>query len=116
MIFSIKWNDGYYEWTYRLTNNEFQSLVANGRFTLISSSRGEDVVYDTHQKRQSTYYPIGVPEILDVANPFNNIYKNGIGNYFSKDPHGSFHPGTGNWTRFAELIHTFDLTVPVEQY
>ena len=113
-MFSIKWNDGYYEWTYRLTNSEIQSLIKNGRFTLISSkSDGTDIVYDNVQKRQRQYTPITEPEIIDPANPFNNIYKSGIGNYFSRDPEGSYRPGVGNWTRFADLIDTFNLKQPI---
>ena len=113
-MYRIKWNDGYYDWTYRLTNSEFQSLITNGRFKLISSNRdGTDIVYDNEQKRQRQYSPITECYILDPANPFNNIYKSGIGNYFGNDPEGSYRPGVGNWTRFAELIDTFNLTQPI---
>ena len=113
---SIKWNDGYYEWTYRLTGEEFQSLLDSRRFTYIRKLPNGDLVYDNEQQRQRTYHPAEVPSILDVANPFNDVYKSGIGNYFSKDPQGSFHPGTGKWSPLAEKIVTFNLATPVEQY
>lgn len=75
-----------------------------------SKSDGTDIVYDNVQQRQRRYTPITEPEIIDPANPFNNIYKSGIGNYFSRDPEGSYRPGVGNWTRFADHIDTFNLT------
>ena len=113
---SIKWNDAFYEWTYRLTSKEFDGLVSNGRFKRISSYKDTDIVYDTEQQRQRTYVPAEVPSILDCANPFNNVYKSGIGNYFRHDPEGSYRPGTGNWTSFVERIHNFDIKRPVENY
>uniref|UniRef100_A0A1X7V266 2'-5'-oligoadenylate synthetase 1 domain-containing protein n=1 Tax=Amphimedon queenslandica TaxID=400682 RepID=A0A1X7V266_AMPQE len=112
---NIKWNDGYYDWTYRLTHEEFQSLLGN-RFTLISSSNGVDVVYDKKQQRERTYTPAEVPSILDVANPFNDVYVSGIGNYHCKDPQGSFHPGTGKWSPLVGKIDTFSLSKPLEYY
>lgn len=93
---------------YRLTGTEFNSLLGN-RFELIRSSPGRDVVYDHKQKRQRTYVPAEVPSILDVANPFNNVYKSGISNYINSKPQGSYRPGTANWSHFAANIDTFSL-------
>ena len=73
-------------------------------------------MYDNEQKRQHTYYPAEVPSILDVANPFNNVYKSGIGNYHCKDPQGSFHPGTGKWSPLVEKIDKFSLSKSLEYY
>ena len=83
---------------------------------MIRSKGDTDVVYDNKQQRERTYTPAEVPSILDCANPFNNVYKSGIGNYLSCDPEGAYRPGTGNWTKFAELINTFDITKTVEDY
>ena len=40
------------------------------------------------------------PVIADVGNPYNNVYKSGI----------------GDWAQFARLIPTFSLRTPVERY
>ena len=71
-----------------------------------------------NSKRKITFYPATteVPLIQDCANPFNNVYESGIGKYSSRDPEGTYRPGTGNWTKFAELIHTFDINHSVEKY
>jgi hypothetical protein len=113
----IEWNtDGYYEFTYRLKPGQIKELIASGRFTLKSSNEatGVDVVYDNVQERIRHYSPVKLPDIVDVANPFNNVYKSGIGNYFSKDPQASYHPGTGNWTNFSNWIDNFDLSLPIQ--
>ena len=113
---SIRWKDARYDWTYRLKGGEMDELVRKGRFTRISSSYREDVVYDNIQHRQRVYTPAETPSILDCANPFNNVYQSGISNYFRHDPEGTYRPGTGNWTRLVEWIDSFDITKPVEQY
>lgn len=82
---------------------------------MISSNKitGEGIIYDNEQQRERRYTPNEIPNIVDVANPFNNVYKSGVANYFSKDPEGSYHPGQSNWTNFATQIDTFELSKPI---
>ena len=75
---------------------------------------GEDIVYDNIFKKRRHYTSVEMPNIADVANPFNNVYKSGVGNYFSKDPDCSYHPGTANWNNFAMQIDTFHLDQPIK--
>ena len=93
-------------------------MIYNGRFTLLHSNPddGTDDVYDNVQKRTRHYGPVQLPYIKDVANPFNNVYQSGIGNYFSNDPEGTYRPGTGKWTNLVQWIDTFDPKIPVENY
>ena len=93
-------------------------MIYNGRFTLLHSNPDDSTydVYDNVQKRTRHYVPEQLPYIKDVANPFNNVYQSGIGNYFSNDPEGTYRPGTGKWTNLVQWIDTFDPKIPVENY
>ena len=50
------------------------------------------------------------PYILDPANPFNNMYKSGVGPY---DPNKHFFrgyaPENGKWGPFVAKVHSLDL-------
>lgn len=52
------------------------------------------------------------PRILDPANPYNNLYKTGIGRYNTRT--SDYEEGDGNWTLFVKYIDTVDLAKPVD--
>lgn len=104
-----------------LTRDEYNGFVRSGRFTeKPASTDSATVVYDNVDRKERRYYPalpqlfpsnpsqhrMTPPAIVDVGNPYNNIYKTGIGRYRAK---GSAFPGGGNWTKFTELIGSFSL-------
>ena len=57
-------------------------------------------------------HDLSTPYILDPANPYNNLYLSGIGNYKASEPEAKYKygPGNGNWTAFVAKIDTLDLS------
>ena len=49
------------------------------------------------------------PYILDPANPFNNMYKSGVGPYDPNSHFCEYAPGNGKWGPFVAKVRSLDL-------
>ena len=54
------------------------------------------------------YHLLQAPCIIDPANPFNNVYRNGLHVYRGRED--NYSEGDGNWTKLVQYIDTLDLS------
>lgn len=85
---SIEWNDP-------LDRKEFPEDKYAHSFLMMVPK------FYAHQTASASVATMSRPAIVDVGNPFNNLYKSGI---------------NGDWTEFARLIDTFNLHTPPNDY
>lgn len=55
------------------------------------------------------------PRIIDPANPSNNLYYTGIGQYYPNSKASDYEEGDGDWTLLVRYIDSIDLTKSVEE-